>query len=211
MKKLILLSLSLSLLACNNIMPEPQSESDFINSQCVAVNIEKLTIANTIISPDHKNNFYQDLLKLNEITQEKLLFLINQYSHNSDTFITKVSSVYVPELLKEQKNIIIKDIYAFIMQKSYFGETRADDYINYSLMGGMLLCTLHPINKHSAAAPPFAINLQPIIAGIGSIIVIVNLYRSYKHFQYIKNKKMEITVIDCMINTIEEIEHLQAP
>ena len=207
MKKLLLLSLSTIL--CTGTMLatiEPVSTSNIIfNNQLppyesVPLNIEKLVIANTIISPDRKKHFYHDLLALHGITKQELLDLINSHYNTSGNIITFVSDVHVSELLKEQKNILIKDIYRFINQKNFFlGDTRAEDYIDYALMGIGTMIFLSPIKE-----------LKPIASGIGSIVAISNLYRLYKHIQYIRSREEEIREIDYMITAIEEIEQTEA-
>jgi hypothetical protein len=207
MKKLLLLSLSTIL--CTGTMLatiEPVSTSNIIfNNEwpsytSVPLNIEKLVIANTIISPDRKNNFYHDLLALHGITKQELLDLINSHYNTSGNIITFVSDVHVSELLKEQRNIIVKDIYKFINQRNFFlGETRAEDYLNYAEVAIGTMIILSPIKE-----------LAPITSGIGSIVVIGNLYRLYKHIQYIRNKEEEIREIDYMITAIEKIEQTEA-
>jgi hypothetical protein len=190
---------------------EPVSLSDIIfhtnhpTYRPVAVNMNKIVQANLIISPDRKNAFYQDLCKIN-LTQGNILNLVNSNYNTSGKIITSVSDICIPELLKEQKNILINDIHNFIYQEnSFLGDSRAEDYIDYAFISFVVTAGIvYFMNNDIPLFPKKTIKIHPLDAGI--VTAIPNLYRLYKHVKHIRNKENEINKIDYMIADIEEIE-----
>lgn len=207
MKKLLSFAL-LTLFSVGNIsaLIQPVSIKDVIfhdkkpTYDRVPVDMNKVIKTNKIISPKHKHKFYQQLKQLS-LTKENMLDLINSQYNISGTMITSINDVHISELLKEQRNILVKDIYDFIYQRNYFmGDSRAEDYINYAFMSSVGAIILTYLIADPKTYPKID-NL-----GIAFLATIPNLYRLYKHFKYIRNKENEVNEIDNMIANVEKIE-----
>jgi len=218
MKKLLLLSLSTILCGGNMLATiQPVSLKDIIfhdkkpTYDSVPVDMNKIVKTNKIISPNRKHEFYQQLKQIS-LTEENILDLINSQYTVSGTMITSVNDAHISELLKEQRNILVKDIYDFIYQRNYFmGDSRAEDYIDYAFISAIVA----PIIAYAITDPVLGFKissnayLKMGYLDIAFLATIPNLYRLYKHIKYIRNKENEINEIDNMITVIEKIEQAE--
>lgn len=198
MKKLsVLLSLMLASGSILGTLPQQSIFTDEYAYDCVPVNIDKLVVANSILSSERKGDFYRDLVKI-YLTKENLLNLINSQYNNSGKTITSVTDLHIGEILKEQKNILIRENHKIVMDCGFFmGDNIGQDY-QAVLMQGVIFTG---IGTYLQCMP---------VANIGALVSIGSLYKLYKLNSYVRTREAQINEIDSMISKIEEFEQAEA-
>jgi hypothetical protein len=211
MKKLLLSFLTL--FGCT-ILPEMPKQSIFTDNyayQCEKINTDKLTVAEVALSPkceslvliERKKWFYRDLLMLhdrNELTNESLVATLkcrHKFYDYQPTNSPTINEMHISELLKEQKNRLIRRNNKLVMDCGpLFGDNAAQDYLMLAGYSGLLAVffATPELTKESYAMAAVA---------IGSWAKVYSMYRT------VRNNEAEMNKIDAMISAIEKLEQTE--
>ena len=205
MKKILLLGLSLSLMGAPLLVASLQKpqQSIFVDTfayDCVSIDTDKMVKVNAIISPLYQDDLYH-LLRNIWITKENILNLVNNRFNASGRVLTSVKDLHIGEILKIQKNILIRKNHRLVMDSGPFmGDNAAQDYSAFALFGSLLTYAITQANPKDPSLSHFA------TVGFFSAFTLGSLYKVYKIYKHVRGNESLIHEIDEMIEQLEKIE-----
>ena len=197
-------------------MPKQNIFSGHFVYQCEEINTDKLSLAELVLSPkcetlilaQRKESFLWGLIRLyrdNKLTQESLLETIEWHQRSNNHQITSNLPVYemhISELLKEQKNNLIRENHLLVMP-----------YNDDKTING-ILCTLYAALGIKVLSYDYKKNIKALCVitatTLGSLAYICSIYLRTRENEATMNKIDKIiSAIEAMINPIEVVEQIE--
>jgi hypothetical protein len=213
MKKLLITFLALFSCSALPTMPKQNIFASYFAYECEEINTDKLSLAELILSPkcetlilaQRKESFCWDLIRLynkNKLTQESLLATVEEaqkINRHQTTNNLPVYKMHIGELLKEQKNNLIRENHLLVMP---YNDKRTHNGI---------LCTLYAALGIKVLSYDYKKNITALCAitaiALSPLAYICSAYLRTRENEATMNKIDKIiNAIEAMINPIEVVE-----